>query len=144
MIAAIVIPAFDLRAALRLRPRLQAQPAALAPLPGTEPLVGSVTGAAEAQGVRPGMRLGEALATCPELELVEQDPATAEQAWEEILRRLEDAGSAHLDGSPFQSVSRDGEVTKQGDLPFLELQVSPQVPASSEKHLAGLFGMRPS
>jgi protein ImuB len=38
------------------------------------------------------MRLGEALAMCPELELVEQDPATAEQAWEEILRRLEDAG----------------------------------------------------
>src|SRR3981081_2906579 len=40
------------------------------------------------------MRLGEALAPCPELELVEQDPATAEQAWEEILRRLEDAGFA--------------------------------------------------
>ena len=94
MIASVVIPAFDLRAALRLRPGLQAKPAALAPLPGTEPLVGSVTGAAEAKGVRPGMRLGEALATCPELELVEQDPATAEQAWEEILRRLEDAGFA--------------------------------------------------
>ena len=43
--------------------------------------------------MRPGMRLGEALATCPELVLVEQDPATVEQAWEEILRRLEDAGS---------------------------------------------------
>ena len=41
--------------------------------------------------MRPGMRLGEALATCPELVLVEQDPAAAEQAWEEILRRLEDA-----------------------------------------------------
>src|SRR4051794_41980716 len=40
------------------------------------------------------MRLGEALAVCPALELVEQDPATAEQAWEEILRRLEDAGFA--------------------------------------------------
>jgi protein ImuB len=94
VIAAVVIPAFDLRAALRLHPRLQAKPAALAPLPGTEALIGSVTGVAEAKGVRPGMRLGEALATCPELELVEQDPATAEQAWEEILRRLEDAGFA--------------------------------------------------
>ena len=92
MIAAIVIPAFDLRAALRLQPRLQAKAVALAPLPGTEPLIGSVTGLADAKGVRPGMRLGEALAMCPELELVEQDPATAEQAWEEILRRLEDAG----------------------------------------------------
>ena len=94
MIAAVAIPAFDLRAALRLRPGLQAKPAALAPPAGTEPLLGSVTGAARAKGVRPGMRLGEALATCPELELVEQDPAAAEQAWEEILRRLEDAGFA--------------------------------------------------
>jgi protein ImuB len=94
VIAALVIPAFDLRAALRLRPGLQTAPAALAPLPGTEALVGSVTAAAEAAGVRPGMRLGEALATCPQLQLVEQDPATAEQAWEEILRRLEDAGFA--------------------------------------------------
>ena len=94
MIAAIVIPAFDLRAALRLRPALEAVPAALAPLPGSEPLLGSVTAAAEARGVRPGMRLGEALATCPQLQLVEQDPATAEQAWEEVLRRLEDAGFA--------------------------------------------------
>ena len=40
------------------------------------------------------MRLGEALATCPELVLVEQDPAAAEQAWEEILQRLEDSGFA--------------------------------------------------
>ncbi len=100
MIAAIVIPAFDLRAALRLRPSLQAKPAALAPLPGTEPLIGSITATAEAKGVRPGMRLGEALATCPQLELVEQDPATGEQAWEEILRRLEDAGFAVEPGDP--------------------------------------------
>src|SRR5256714_11738107 len=100
VIAALVIPAFDLRAALRLRPRLQGLPAALAPLPGTEPLLGSVTAAAEAKGVRPGMRLGEALATCPELELVEQDPATAEEAGEEILRRLEDAGFAVEPGDP--------------------------------------------
>src|SRR5438552_14985864 len=94
MLAAVVIPAFDLRAALRLRPALEAAPAALAPLPGSEPLLGSVTAAAEAKGVRPGMRLGEALATCPELVLVEQDPATAEQAWEEVLRALEDTGFA--------------------------------------------------
>ena len=57
-------------------------------------VVGTVTAAAEAAGVRPGMRLGEALATCPELVLVEQDPETAEQAWEEILQRLEDRGFA--------------------------------------------------
>src|SRR5438477_3757405 len=100
MIAAVVIPGFDLRAALRPRPSLQLKPAALAPLPGTEPLIGSITAAAETRGVRPGMRLGEALAMCPQLELVEQDPATAEQAWEEILRRLEDAGFAVEPGEP--------------------------------------------
>jgi protein ImuB len=38
------------------------------------------------------MRLGEALATCPALVLVEPDPAAAELAWEEIVQSLEDAG----------------------------------------------------
>jgi protein ImuB len=94
MIAAIVISGFDLRATLRARPGLATVPAALSPLPGREPLLGSVTAAAAVKGVRPGMRLGEALATCPELVLVDQDPAGVEQAWEQILRRLEDAGFA--------------------------------------------------
>ena len=94
MIAAIVIPAFDLRAALLLRPALEAEPAALAPLPGTEAFVGSVTAAAQAKGVRPGMRLGEALSMCPQLVLVDQDPAGVEQAWEGIVRGLENAGFA--------------------------------------------------
>ena len=94
MIACIVIPGFSLRAALRVRPGLVHRPAALAPVEGEEPLIGPVTAAAEAAGVRPGMRLGEALATCPSLALVEPDPAGAEQAWEEIVRRLEDVGIA--------------------------------------------------
>src|ERR671915_879663 len=94
MIACILIPGFELRAALRARPGLALEPAALAPPPGTEPLLGPATVAAEAAGVKPGMRLGEALATCPSLVLVEEDPSAAEQAWEQILRRLEDAGIA--------------------------------------------------
>ena len=92
MIACLAIPGFPLRAALRSRPSLAAAPAALAPPAGEEPLVGPVTALAEAQGVRPGMRMGEALAMCPRLVLVEEDPSAAEQAWEGILRRLEDAG----------------------------------------------------
>jgi protein ImuB len=44
--------------------------------------------------VRPRMRLGEALATMPRLVLVDPDPAAAEQAWEEIVCALEDAGFA--------------------------------------------------
>ena len=94
MVACLTIPGFELRAALRLRPGLARRPAALAPLPGREPLVGPVTAAAEAAGVKPGMRLGEALATCPPLVLVDHDPATSEDEWERIVRRLEDAGFA--------------------------------------------------
>jgi protein ImuB len=94
VVACLVIPGFELRAALRARPGLAVRPAALAPLPGTEPLLGPVTVAAEALGVQPGMRLGEALATCPGLVLVEQDPAEAEREWEGALLRLEDAGFA--------------------------------------------------
>src|SRR5947209_4524558 len=94
MIACLSIPGFELRAALRARPALALRAAALAPEPGGEPLLGPVTAAAEAAGVLPGMRLGEALATCPGLVLVEPDPAAAELGWEEIVRSLEDAGFA--------------------------------------------------
>ena len=94
MVACLLIPGFELQAALRNRPRLALRAAALAPLPGTEPLLGPVTAAAEAAGVRPGMRLGEALATCPSLVLVERDPAEVEHQWEAILGRLEDNGFA--------------------------------------------------
>ena len=92
MIACLAIPGFELRAALRERPRLALEPAALAPEPGSEALIGSITATAETAGVRPGMRLGEALATCPSLQLVDPDPAAAEEAWEGIVRALEDAG----------------------------------------------------
>jgi protein ImuB len=94
MIACLSIPGFELKAALRKQPALTLRPAALSPEPGGEPLLGPVTAAAEALGVRPQMRLGEALATCPQLVLVEPDPASAEQAWEEIVCSLEDAGFA--------------------------------------------------
>jgi nucleotidyltransferase/DNA polymerase involved in DNA repair len=100
MIACVCIPGFELRAALRRMPSLMTRPAALAPAPGSEPLLGPVTATAQEQGVHPGMRMGEALATCPTLVLVEQDPAAAEQGWEEILRRLEDTGFAVESAEP--------------------------------------------
>jgi protein ImuB len=100
VIACLLIPGFALRAALRSRPRLQLVPAALAPEPGKEALVGPVTAAAEAAGVQVGMRMGEALATCPGLVLIEQDPAAVEQEWEGVLRRLEDSGFAVESAEP--------------------------------------------
>jgi nucleotidyltransferase/DNA polymerase involved in DNA repair len=92
MISCIVVQGFELRAALRTRPRLLLAACALAPEPGTEQLVGAVTAAAEQAGVTSGMRMGEALATCPGLVLVERDPTAVEEEWEALLRRLEDAG----------------------------------------------------
>jgi len=94
MIACLSVPGFELKAALRKQPSLSLRPAALAPEAGGEAFLGPVTAAAEAVGVLPRMRLGEALATCPHLVLVDPDPAAAEQAWEEIVRSLEDAGFA--------------------------------------------------
>lgn len=94
MVACLSIPAFALSVPLLRRPELRGTPVALAPAPGEQPFLGSCTAAAERAGVRPGMRLSEALATCPQLELVEQDPAGVEEAWEAVLRRLEAAGLA--------------------------------------------------
>ena len=46
MIACLLIPGFELRAALRKQPGLALRPAALSPEAGTEPLLGPVTAAA--------------------------------------------------------------------------------------------------
>jgi protein ImuB len=46
------------------------------------------------------MRLGEALARCPELALVPRDPERAEGTWEEALGRLEGIGAAVEPGRP--------------------------------------------
>lgn len=94
MIACLTVTGFPLRVALRGRPELAGTPVALAPAPGCRAVIGPCTWAASRAGVKPGMRLGEALATCPSLALVEPDPAAAEHEWEQLLRRLEDAGFA--------------------------------------------------
>jgi protein ImuB len=73
--------------------RVLALPAALAPEPGAAQLIGEVTEPAERFGLRPGMRMGEALSRCPELALIAPDPERAERAWEEALRRLEGIGA---------------------------------------------------
>jgi protein ImuB len=94
MIACALIPRFALLAILKERRALLTRPLALAPEPGGPQVVGETSGPAEAFGVRAGMRLGEALARCPELALVPPDPERAEAAWEEALRRLEAIGAA--------------------------------------------------
>jgi protein ImuB len=91
-VACALIPRFRLIVAVSNREILQ-RPAALAPEPGAAQLIGEVTAAAEKFGLRPGMRMGEALSRCPELALVPPDPERAESSWEEALRRLEGIGA---------------------------------------------------
>ena len=94
MIVCVLLPRFTLTIAASDRESLLREPAALAPEPGREQFVGEVSPAAEAQGVTPGMRLGEALARCPRLALVPPDPVGVADAWEQVLARLESIGAA--------------------------------------------------
>ncbi|MGZ4298836.1 MAG: Y-family DNA polymerase, partial [Solirubrobacteraceae bacterium] len=69
MIVCVLIPRFALTTALGDRTEMLQSPIALAPQPGGTQQVGEVSLAAEAFGIHPGMRLGEALARCPRLTL---------------------------------------------------------------------------
>ena len=91
-VACALIPRFRLIAAVSNEETVR-RPAALAPEPGAAQLIGEVTEPAERYGLRPGMRLGEALSRCPELALIPPDPERAERSWEEALRRLEGIGA---------------------------------------------------
>jgi protein ImuB len=94
MIGCALIPRLSLVAAMGERRELLGRAVALAPEPGGPQAIGATSGTAETLGVQPGMRLAEALARCPSLVLVPPDPARAEAAWEEELRRLEGIGAA--------------------------------------------------
>jgi protein ImuB len=94
MIVCVLVPRFALSTALGDRAELLQSPVALAPEPGGTQQVGEVSLAAEAFGIHPGMRLGEALARCPRLTLVPPDPAGVADLWERVLVRLESVGAA--------------------------------------------------
>jgi protein ImuB len=94
VIACVLIPRLALTTAVGERRELLQAPTALAPEPGAAQQVGEVSPAAEAFGVHPGMRLGEALSRCPQLTLVPPDPAGVADHWERLLVRLESIGAA--------------------------------------------------
>jgi protein ImuB len=100
MIVCILIPRFELAVAAGGREALAAGPVALAPQTGSEQCIGEASAAAEALGVRAGLRLGEALARCPNLRLVAPDPAGAADEWDRLLGRLEGIGAAVESGRP--------------------------------------------
>lgn len=94
MVICVLVSRFALVAALEGRRELLSEPVALAPEAGRRQLVGEVSAAAEAFGVVEGMRVGEALARCPELRLVPPDPAGVRDQWHVTLDRLERIGAA--------------------------------------------------
>src|SRR3954468_10531009 len=84
-VVAVLLPRFELAVAAGGREELLGAPAALAPEPGREQFIGEVSSAAEAFGVRAGLRIGEALARCPRLVLVSPDPVGVADAREGVL-----------------------------------------------------------
>src|SRR3954465_11196450 len=94
MVVCILFSRFALVAALEGRRELMGEPVGLAPEAGRRQVVGEVSPAAEAFGVVTGMRVGEALARCPELRLVPLAAAGVRTLWRRALDRLERIGAA--------------------------------------------------
>jgi protein ImuB len=93
LITCVLLPRFELVVAAGGRNELLGMPVAIAPEPGSQQ-IGAVSTTAEAFGVSPGMRLGEALARCQRLTLIPPDPAGVEERWEQMLISLESIGAA--------------------------------------------------
>jgi protein ImuB len=100
MIVCVLIPRFELAVAAGGREALAAGPVALAPETGREQLIGEASAAAEAHGVKAGLRLGEALARCPALQLITPDPAGVADEWDRLITALEGIGAAVEPGRP--------------------------------------------
>ncbi|HEV7528762.1 MAG TPA: hypothetical protein VGO29_07690 [Solirubrobacteraceae bacterium] len=113
MIVCVHFSRFELVLAAGGAQALVGRALAIAPPTGSEQRLGGVSGAAEAQGVRRGMALGEALARCPDLTLVPADPVGVQEAWEALLGALESIGApveparpglAYLQTGPLRSL----------------------------------------
>jgi protein ImuB len=95
MVVCVLLKRLPLIAALGgARRELMGEPVALSPEPGREQRVGDVSPAAEAFGIVPGIRVGEALARCPDLRLLPADPEATRSYWNAVLDRLESLGAA--------------------------------------------------
>ena len=95
MIACVILSRFELTVAAGGPAALAGRALAIAPANRSSGagLIGETSGAAEAFGVRGGMTLSEALARCPDLELVSADPMAVAGVWERTLRALEQIGA---------------------------------------------------
>ena len=113
MVVCVYVPRFELRVAADGSQDLLGRAVAIAPSGGGTMPIGEVSPSAQAQGVRAGMSLGEALARCPQLELIPGDPIKVAQAWDQAARSLEGIGAqlelprpglAYFDGDGLQGL----------------------------------------
>ncbi len=126
-----IVPRFALRvAAGGHEGRLPDQPLALGPEPGGTSQIGEANAAAAAHGVTAGMRVGEAVARCPRLQLITPDPGAVAAAGEELLDRLEQLGAAVEPLAPGASLfAADGLIRLHGGTLRLLHTVSGALPA---------------
>jgi protein ImuB len=94
LVVCVSIPRLELKVAVGDRAELLGVPIAIAPESSGAQQIGEASDAAQAFGIAPGMRLGEALARCPSLLLIPPDPAGVADHWERLLMALEAVGAA--------------------------------------------------
>jgi protein ImuB len=118
MIVTALIPLFPLRIAVLEARVAWDDPVALGPAPGDPQVIGDCTPSAGDAGVRPGLRVGEALARCPGLDLVVPHPDAVRVAADRVSERLEDMGAAvDPDGVGTWTFRADGLIRLHGGLP---------------------------
>jgi protein ImuB len=116
-IACLHVPRFALVVAAGGPQALAGRALAIAPSGGGTPILGEVSGTAQAQGVRAGMGLGEALTLCPKLLLVPGDPLAVAGAWETTARALEGIGArVELDRPGVAFFEAHGLIGLHGDI----------------------------
>jgi protein ImuB len=141
LVVATLIPRFSLLIALRRAGRPPDAPVALGPQPGQAQVVGPCTPAAEMAGVHCGLRVSEALARCPTLELVTPDPDAVARAHEEIVARLEEMGAEVEPGEPGQACFHAAGLQRlHGGLDGVLRRTRAALPVGA----GGLIGVAPS
>jgi protein ImuB len=141
MIVAVSLPRFPLLVAMLANGTALDTPAALAPAPGAPQLVGLCTRSARDDGVRPGLRIGEALARCTGLVLIPPDPDAVAEAHERVMTRLEGLGAAVESHAPGDACFDDsGLVRLHGGRPQLLRRVRSALPVGAD----GRIGVAPT
>src|SRR4030042_5777809 len=87
--ACVLIPRFPIAVEFLERSDLAGRPLVIGDSSGRGKTVLDCSPEAQAQGVRPGMPLRQALALCPNAALLEPDPARYQDAFEAVLHALE-------------------------------------------------------